>query len=91
VGGLLAVAVIGLVVTLVFEARAGETSAVPLARGQEDPELRSASIDAFRAGMGLAALLAFAGAAVAALGISNAEARADHAGATAPAQAEAGS
>ncbi len=76
VGGLLAVAVIGLVITLVFDASAGQADAVPLARGQDDPELRAASIDAFRAGMTLAALLAFVGAAVAAVGISNDEARA---------------
>ena len=80
VGNLLAVAVIGLVVTLVFEASAGETSGAPLATGEDDPDARSASVDAFRAGMTLAALLAFLGAAVAALGISNAEAKADAAG-----------
>jgi EmrB/QacA subfamily drug resistance transporter len=91
IGGLLAVAVIGLVITLVFEASGGG-DAVPLARGQDDPELRAASVDAFRAGIAVGALLAFAGAAVAALGISNAEARADTAGEpTAPAAAQAGS
>jgi EmrB/QacA subfamily drug resistance transporter len=75
VGGLLAVAVIGLVVTLVFEASAGATDAVPLASGQDDPDLRDASIEAFRWGMIVAAALSFTGAAVAALGISNDEAR----------------
>jgi EmrB/QacA subfamily drug resistance transporter len=75
-GNLLAVAVLGLVVTLVFEASGGAASAVPLAAGQADPELRSASIDAFRVAMLVAAGLAFAGAAIAAVGISNAEVRA---------------
>jgi EmrB/QacA subfamily drug resistance transporter len=74
-GGLVAVAVIGVVVSLVFHASTGDANAVPLARGQQDPDLRAASIDAFRAGIGIAALLAFAGAAVAVVGISNAEAR----------------
>jgi hypothetical protein len=77
--------VVGLVIALVFEGRVGETDAVPLARDQTDPELRDASIDAFRAGMLVVAGLAFAGAAVGAFGISNAQAEAD--GATAPAPA----
>ena len=49
--------------------------AVPLAMDQAAPELRQASIDGFRAGMVVAAALAFAGAAVGAFGISNREAR----------------
>ena len=72
VGGLLAVAIVGLVITLVFEASAGD--GVPLARGEDDPERRAASVDAFRAAMGVTALLAFIGAAVAVVGISNEEA-----------------
>jgi EmrB/QacA subfamily drug resistance transporter len=88
VGGLLAVAVIGLVVTLVFEGQAGSAEAVPLARGQDDPELRTASVEAFRWGMVVAASLSFAGAAVAALGISNAEAREAREIEAAPAPAE---
>ena len=68
-GSLLAVAVVGLVVTLVF----GHDGAVPLARGQADPELRAASIEAFRAGIVVTAALAFVGAATA-LAISNREA-----------------
>jgi EmrB/QacA subfamily drug resistance transporter len=72
VGGLLAVAVVGLVVTLVFDASA--SGGIPLERGQNDPELRAASVDAFRAAMLVTAFLAFAGAAVAAFGISNDEA-----------------
>jgi MFS family permease len=79
-GSLLAIAVIGLVVTVVF----GHDDAVALATGQTDPELRSASVDAFRAGMLVAAGLAFAGAAVGALWVSNSDARA---GAPAPAPA----
>jgi EmrB/QacA subfamily drug resistance transporter len=87
-GGLLAVAVVGLVIAVVFERSAGETSAVPLATDQADPELRDASIDGFRAGMLVVAGLAFAGAAVGAFGISNEQAEADGATAPAPAPAE---
>lgn len=74
-GSLIAVAVIGLVISLVFEARTDAPDAVPIARDQTAPELRDASVDGFRAGMLLAAALAFAGAAVGAAGISNREAR----------------
>jgi EmrB/QacA subfamily drug resistance transporter len=74
-GSLMAIAVIGLVITLVFEAGVDVEGAVPLAMGQTAPELREASVDAFRAGMAVAAALAFAGAAVGAVGISNKEAR----------------
>jgi hypothetical protein len=74
VGSLTAVALIGLVITLVFTGQVSDPDAVPLARDQTDPDLRDASIDAFRAGMLLAAGLALAGAVVAALGISNDEA-----------------
>jgi EmrB/QacA subfamily drug resistance transporter len=87
-GGLLAVAVVGLVIALVFEGQVGETDAVPLETEQTDPELRDASIDAFRAGMLLVAGLAFAGAAVGAIGISNAQAEADGATEPQPAPAE---
>jgi EmrB/QacA subfamily drug resistance transporter len=74
VGGLLAVAVMGFVIARVFEGAVDVESAVPLARDQQDPDLRAASIDAWQAAAVAAALLAFAAAAVA-LGISNAEAR----------------
>lgn len=74
-GSLVAIAVIGLVISLVFEARADAPDAVPLALDQEDQQLRDASVDAFRAGMLLAAGLALAGAAVGGLGISDREAR----------------
>jgi EmrB/QacA subfamily drug resistance transporter len=73
-GSLIAVAVIGLVIALVFDARTDQSGAVPLAKDQEAPELRDASVAGFRAGMALAAGLTFAGAAVAAAGISNREA-----------------
>ncbi|HSK16543.1 MAG TPA: MFS transporter [Gaiellaceae bacterium] len=73
-GSLVAVAVIGLVISLVFDARVDAPDAVPLARGQTEPELRDASVAGFRAGMLVAAALAFAGAAVGAAGISNREA-----------------
>jgi EmrB/QacA subfamily drug resistance transporter len=75
-GSLVAVAVIGLVISLVFHARVDAPDAVPLARGQTAPELRDASVAGFRAGMLVAAALAFAGAAVGAVGISNREAQA---------------
>ena len=76
-GSLIAVALIGLVIGLVFDARTDADDAVPLARGQEAPELREASVAGFRAGMVLAAALAFAGAAVGAVAVSNREARAE--------------
>ena len=74
-GGLLAVAVIGLVITLMFEANGGTETAVPLAVGQSDPELRDASISAFRGGMLVAAGLALGGAVLGGIGVSNAVAR----------------
>jgi EmrB/QacA subfamily drug resistance transporter len=72
-GSLIAVALIGLVISLVFEARTDDADAVPLARDQAPQELRDASVAGFRAGMALAAALTFAGAAVGAAGISNRE------------------
>jgi MFS family permease len=70
-GSLIAVALIGLVITIVFEQRTDVADAVPLAKDQTSVELRDASVAGFRAGMALAAALAFAGAAVGAIGISN--------------------
>jgi EmrB/QacA subfamily drug resistance transporter len=78
-GSLMAVAVIGLVIALVFDSRTDVDGAVPLAKDQALPELRDASVDAFRAGMLVAAGLAFAGAAVGAGGISNRDARGEQA------------
>jgi len=74
VGSLTAVAVIGLVITLVFASQITEGDAIPLVRGQTDPVFRAASIDGFRAGMLVVVGLAIAGAVVAALAISDAEA-----------------
>jgi EmrB/QacA subfamily drug resistance transporter len=75
VGGLLAVAAVGLVIAVVFDGRTGGRDAEPLAPDQRAGEVRDASEAGFRAGMLLTALLAFGGAAVGGLGISNDEAR----------------
>jgi EmrB/QacA subfamily drug resistance transporter len=69
-GSLISVALIGLVIAFSF----GSDDAVPLAKDQRDPQLRQESVDAFRAGMLVAAGLAFAGAALG-LGVSNREAK----------------
>jgi EmrB/QacA subfamily drug resistance transporter len=82
-GGLFAVAVAGLVAAQVFHGHSGTHGAVPLARN-EPPALQAASEDAFRAGMLLSIGLALAGAAVALVGISDAEARADSENASLP-------
>lgn len=63
VGSLLAVAAVGLVITVVYEhSVSAGTPFDPVAGGSRE---RDASVTAFRAGMGLAAGLAFAGALVA--------------------------
>jgi MFS family permease len=67
VGGLIAVAVVGVVVTLVFEA-AGGRGETPFDR---DLDATHPSVTAFRSGMAVAAALALAGALVAALWISD--------------------
>jgi hypothetical protein len=90
-GSLMAIAIIGLVISLVFHARIDAPGAVPLAKDQRSPELREASRDAFRAGMVVVAGLAFVGAAIGALGISNREARAGAEEVSAQAPAPAGS
>jgi EmrB/QacA subfamily drug resistance transporter len=74
-GSLMAVALVGLVISVVFQSRVEASNAVPLGKNQRGAELRDASRDGFRAGMVLVAALAFAGAGVAAVGISNREAR----------------
>jgi EmrB/QacA subfamily drug resistance transporter len=74
-GNLIAIALIGLVISLVFHGQVSDEDAVPLEKDQRGAELRDASIDGFRAGMLLAAGLAFLGAGVAAVGISDREAR----------------
>jgi EmrB/QacA subfamily drug resistance transporter len=73
-GSVIAVALVGLVVLRVYRSSGGATG-VPLVQDQVDSVLRAASIDAFRAGMALAAGLAVAGAVVGAFGYSDAEAR----------------
>jgi len=72
-GSLTAVAVIGLVVALVFAARAGETDAEPLTKNLSGETL-SASVAGYRAGMLVAVGMAFGAAFVGALWISNREA-----------------
>jgi MFS family permease len=72
-GNLLTIAVLGLVVLLVFKASGGGDG-TPFARGQHAPDLRSASVHAFRVAMLIAAGLALVGA-LAALGLSNRKAR----------------
>jgi EmrB/QacA subfamily drug resistance transporter len=60
-GSLLAIAILGLVVSLVFEARTDDPELVPFALGQESPEFIAGSTAAFHAAMILAAALALAG------------------------------
>jgi EmrB/QacA subfamily drug resistance transporter len=60
-GSLLAIAILGLVVSLVFAARTDDPDLVPFALGQKSPEFISASTAAFRAAMILAAAFALAG------------------------------
>ncbi len=74
VGGLVAVAVVGLVAAQVFHGHEGTRGAVPLARNEPE-RLQDASADAFRVGLLVCAGLAVCGAAVAGFGISDAEAR----------------
>ena len=74
VGGLLAVAVVGLVIALVFDARTDVRGAEPFSTSKGAPEAHDATIAGFRAGMLLSAGLAFGGAAVGGLAVSNAEA-----------------
>jgi EmrB/QacA subfamily drug resistance transporter len=87
-GSTLAIALVGLVIALVFQAQTDVADAVPLGKDQQSAELREASTDAFRVGMLFVAGLAFAGAAVGALWISNSDARApEEVSAQAPAPA----
>jgi hypothetical protein len=80
------VAVLGLVVLLVYQGNGGDHG-VPLARGQHDEVLRSASMDAFRVAMLVSAGLALAGAVVGWFGISNDDALKPPEAAEAPAPA----
>jgi hypothetical protein len=83
----MAVALIGLVISLVFGAQIDREDAEPLTKGLEGP-LLDASVDGYRAGMLFAAALALAGALVGALAVSDREARGEEV--TAPAAAPAG-
>jgi MFS family permease len=60
-GSLLAIAILGVVVSLVFAARTDDPELVPLALGEESPEFIAGSTDAFHAAMVVAATLALAG------------------------------
>jgi hypothetical protein len=82
-GSLTAVALIGLVVSLVFHARVDAEGAAPLTKGLE-PALLEASVDGYRAGMLVGAAFALAGAAIGALAISDREARGDDVVSAAP-------
>ena len=61
IGGLLAIAILGVVVSLVFAARTNDPELVPFALGEDSPEFLAGSTDAFRAAMVVAATLAIAG------------------------------
>jgi MFS family permease len=71
VGGLVAVAVIGLVIAQVFTARAGSGHPKPLTGTDPVGVERTASIAGYRAGLAVAVLLCLAGAAIGAFWISN--------------------
>jgi hypothetical protein len=74
VGGLLAVGLIGLVISLVYSSRAPGSDLRPLAERPTTAVSHDASVDAFRAGLVLSAGLALAGGLIAAIRISNEEA-----------------
>jgi EmrB/QacA subfamily drug resistance transporter len=73
VGSLVAVALLGAVISLVYQSQVDV--GVPLAKDQLEPALRAASADAFRVAMVITAALAFGAAAIGWLGISDREAR----------------
>ena len=86
-GSLVAVAVIGAVISLVYDLRVDR--GVPLAKNQARLALREASIEGFRSGMLVVVGLAAVAAAVGAIGISNREeTRSEEAGEAPPAPAE---
>jgi hypothetical protein len=60
-GSLLAIAVLGVVASLVFAARTDDPELVPFALGGQGQEFIAGSTDAFRAAMVVAAMLAIAG------------------------------
>ncbi len=65
VGNLVAVAIAGLIVTLVFQHVTGDSEAVPLQLGETSDSLRNGSVDAFRAALGVCIAFALVGALVA--------------------------
>jgi EmrB/QacA subfamily drug resistance transporter len=69
VGGLVATALVGIAVSVVFRSAAGDASAIAFAIGESDPDLRSASIDAFRAAIFVSAGFMLAGALTALIGL----------------------
>src|SRR5262249_46804786 len=85
VGSLLAVGLIGILIGAVFSSHAPHSTLHPLAETPTSAVTRSASVDAFRAGMLLCAAFALGGALVGALRISDAEALAAEAGTASPA------
>jgi EmrB/QacA subfamily drug resistance transporter len=87
-GSLVAVAVMGLLVSEVYSSQAPQSTLHPLAEVPGTALEHNASIDAFRAGMIFAAALAFAGGLVAATRISDREALARPAAGANPAVAK---
>ncbi|MFQ5426347.1 MAG: hypothetical protein ACE5EV_04630, partial [Gaiellales bacterium] len=77
VGNVMAVAVLGVVVALIFDGAVDAAGGIPFEIGQDDPNGRQASIDAFRAVLIVAAGLLVVGSLVSALGISNQQALED--------------
>jgi hypothetical protein len=69
VGGLVATALVGVAVSVVFQASVGDTGAVPFAVGESDPDLRAASVDSFRAAVLVSAGFMIAGALTAFFGL----------------------
>jgi len=72
-GGLIATPLVGVVITLVFAASAPHPSAGPFATHARAPAQRDATVKAFRAGVGFAAILCVAGAVLAARGLRSVE------------------
>jgi hypothetical protein len=64
-----ATALVGIAVSVVFQSAAGDANAIAFAVGESDPELRSASIDAFRAAIFVSAGFMLAGALTALFGL----------------------
>jgi EmrB/QacA subfamily drug resistance transporter len=86
-GSLIAVGVIGVLISAVYSSQAPHSKLHPLAEHPRTALEHSASVDAFRAGMLVAAALALAGAIVAATRVSDREALEQGAPTTTPAAA----